>query len=39
MLRDKMEPKVIQKGMEKIIQAAGGFGSVLVRFQEFWERF
>ena len=33
----QMEPKVIQKGIEKIIKAAGGFGSVLVRFQEVQE--
>ena len=31
---DKKEPKVIQKGIEKMMKAAGGFGSVLVRFQE-----
>ena len=36
-LGSKMEPKVIQKGIEKMIKAAGGFGSVLVRFQEIWE--
>ena len=32
------EPKMIQKGMEKMMKAAGGFGSVLVRFQEVRER-
>ena len=34
----KMEPKAIKKGIEKMIKAAGGFGSVLVRFQEVQER-
>ena len=33
-----MEPKVIQKGIEKMMKAAGGFGGVLVRFQDFQER-
>ena len=33
-----MEPKVIQNGIEQIFKAAGGFGSVLVRFQEIRER-
>ena len=36
-LGGKMEPKVIQKGIEKMIKAAGGFGSVLMRFQEIGE--
>ena len=36
-LGSKMEPKVIQKGIEKMIQVAGGFESILVRFQELQE--
>ena len=38
MLGSKIEPKVIQKDIGKMIKATGGFGSVLVRFQEVQER-